>query len=74
MQLQLNQLQFQQQKPFLPLLKFHGAHPFKFTPTALPALRPLPSNINRLNFKLRQKPNSRSLLCRVKDNSGNFHK
>ncbi|KAL8537161.1 hypothetical protein ACS0TY_012370 [Phlomoides rotata] len=60
------QLQFQQQKHFLPLPKFHGAHPFKFTPTAL---RPLPSNINRLSFKLRQNPTSPLLLCRVKDNS-----
>ncbi|KAK6140948.1 hypothetical protein DH2020_025311 [Rehmannia glutinosa] len=69
----MTQLQLQQQQ-VLPLLKFHGARPFKLMPMAMAmaALPSPPSKFNRLSFKLSAKPNSRLLLCRMNGNSGQF--
>ncbi|KAH6757623.1 hypothetical protein C2S51_038771 [Perilla frutescens var. frutescens] len=58
-----------QQKQFLPLPKFHGAHPFKLTPTVTAALLRLPPQVSRLSSGLWVKPVPRLFPCRVKDNS-----
>lgn len=64
LQLQLHQ------KQLIPPPILRGAHPSKLTrPTPVAALRPLPPEVSRISTKLRPKPVSRLLLCRVKDNS-----
>ncbi|KAL6524109.1 hypothetical protein OROMI_031204 [Orobanche minor] len=61
------QLQLQQ-KQFVPLVKFHGAHSFKLVSVATAPPPQPPSKLNRVSL-LSLKRNPRLLLCRVNGNS-----
>ncbi|KAL6533910.1 Rhomboid-like protein 11, chloroplastic [Orobanche hederae] len=61
------QLQLQQ-KQFVPLLKFHGAHSFKLVSVATAPPPHPPSKLNRVSL-LSLKRNHRLLLCRMNWNS-----